>query len=146
MFYSQFNQDEILEKHIFKGFENGFFVDVGANDGVTINNTLFFEKERNWQGINIEPIPTVFSKLMSNRPLCTNVNVAIDTEDGTTEFLLNEGYTEMISGILQHYEPQHRIRLETELRQHGGKSTVVPIPTKRLQTILDENSVKHNRF
>ena len=44
MFYSQDGQDQYLEKNIFKNFKNGFFVDVGAHDGVSINNTLYFEK------------------------------------------------------------------------------------------------------
>ena len=45
MFHSQFNQDAYLEKYVFKGYKNGIFMDVGAHDGVTINNTLYFEKK-----------------------------------------------------------------------------------------------------
>ena len=39
MFYSQHKQDEYLEKNIFKGYKNGFFIDIGAHDGKSINNT-----------------------------------------------------------------------------------------------------------
>ena len=39
MFYSQYNQDQYLETNVFKGFKNGVYVDVGAHDGVSINNT-----------------------------------------------------------------------------------------------------------
>ena len=60
MFHSQYNQDKYLETNIFKGFQNGFFVDVGAHDGKSLNNTLFFEENNNWTGINIEPIKSVF--------------------------------------------------------------------------------------
>jgi len=42
MFYSQCEQDKFLEETVFKGHKNGFFVDVGAHDGVSINNTLYF--------------------------------------------------------------------------------------------------------
>ena len=41
MFNSQDKQDEILEKYVFKGHKNGFFMDVGAHDGISINNTLY---------------------------------------------------------------------------------------------------------
>ena len=41
---SQYNQDSYLENQIFKGYKNGFYVDVGAHDGLTINNTLYFER------------------------------------------------------------------------------------------------------
>jgi hypothetical protein len=43
MFYSQYGQDKYLETNIFKGYKNGFYVDVGAHDGIIINNTLYFE-------------------------------------------------------------------------------------------------------
>ena len=43
MYYSQFKQDQFLEEVVFKGYKNGTFVDVGAHDGVSINNTLYFE-------------------------------------------------------------------------------------------------------
>ena len=59
MFHSQFEQDKFLEQNIFKGYKNGFFIDVGAHNGISMSNTLFFEKENGWKGINIEPIPSV---------------------------------------------------------------------------------------
>ena len=59
MFYSQYKQDYFLENTVFKGYKNGFFVDVGSHDGKTINNTLYFELINNWTGINIEPIKGV---------------------------------------------------------------------------------------
>ena len=51
MFHSQDNQDKYLETNIFKGYINGVYVDVGAHDGISINNTLYFEKNNNWSGI-----------------------------------------------------------------------------------------------
>ena len=32
-FYSQDKQDFFLQTNVFKGYKNGFFVDVGAHDG-----------------------------------------------------------------------------------------------------------------
>ena len=47
MFNSQDNQDKYLEDTIFKGYQNGIFMDIGAHDGISINNTLYFEKYNN---------------------------------------------------------------------------------------------------
>jgi parallel beta-helix repeat protein len=44
MFCSQDKQDEYLENNIFKGYKNGFYMHIGAHDGIIINNTLYFEK------------------------------------------------------------------------------------------------------
>ena len=84
MFYSQDKQDEFLEFNIFKGYKNGFFVDVGAHDGKTINNTLYFEENNNWTGINIEPIKDVYLNLVKNREKCLNINCAIDEKGSIT--------------------------------------------------------------
>ena len=35
-------------------------IDIGAHNGVSINNTLYFEKHNNWTGINVEPINIFF--------------------------------------------------------------------------------------
>ena len=112
MFYSQDNQDRWLETNIFKGYQNGFYVDVGAHDGISINNTLYFEKNNNWTGINIEPIKTVFDKLVINRPNNINLNCAVCNNDGETDFLCNTGYTEMISGIKDNFDMRHLQRLQ----------------------------------
>jgi len=113
MFYSQDNQDKYLETNIFKGYKNGFFVDIGAHDGKTINNTLYFEENNNWTGVNVEPIKKVYNDLVVNRPNCININCAICNNDGKTEFICNKGHTEMISGIKDTYDPRHIERLQS---------------------------------
>jgi FkbM family methyltransferase len=146
MFNSQDHQDEYLETNIFKGYKNGFYVDVGAHDGVSINNTLYFEKNNNWTGINIEPIKTVFDRLVSNRPNNINLNCAVCNNDGETEFLCNVGYTEMISGIKDNFDIRHLMRLEFENKHYGSTTELIKVNTKKLETIFDENNVSHINY
>ena len=57
--YHSINQlDKQLEKYV--DYDNGFYVELGANDGVEQSNSLFFELKRNWRGILIEPSPYNF--------------------------------------------------------------------------------------
>jgi FkbM family methyltransferase len=146
MFNSQDKQDEYLETNIFKGFKNGVYVDVGAHDGLTINNTLYFEKNNNWTGINIEPIKDVFDKLVINRPKNININCAVCNLDGETEFLCNKGYTEMISGIKNTFDSRHLERLKNENIQMGSRTEVIKVKTKKLETIFDENNITHVHY
>jgi hypothetical protein len=44
----------VFKKYLSK--VNGFYVDVGANDGRASSNTYHLEKLQNWQGILIEPV------------------------------------------------------------------------------------------
>lgn len=146
MYSSQFGQDHFLDTSVFKGFRNGVFMDVGAHDGISINNTLFFERERGWSGVNVEPIPSVFEKLVQNRPTSVNLNCAVYSKDGTTEFLCNEGYTEMISGIADTYDPRHLTRLHRENVQQYAKTRSVIVPTKRIETICDELDIQRIHY
>jgi len=146
MYYSQYEQDKYLETNIFKGFKNGFFIDVGANDGVSLNNTLYFEKNNNWTGINVEPIKNVFVKLLMNRSTNINLNVAVCNIDGETEFLCNSGYTEMISGIKDTFDSRHMKRLNYENEVTGASTELINVKTKRLETICDENNITHVNY
>ena len=146
MFNSQDNQDKYLETNIFKGYKKGIFVDVGAHDGITINNTLYFSKYNNWSGINIEPIKKVYDKLVINRPNNINLNCAVCNKDGETEFLCNTGYTEMISGLKDNFDPRHLQRLEFENRQMGSTTEIIKVATKTLETIFEENNIRYVNY
>lgn len=60
------NMDQQLLKYL--DFPNGFFVELGANDGVRQSNTLFLEKKKHWKGLLIEPFPQNAKKCAKNRP------------------------------------------------------------------------------
>ena len=146
MFNSQDKQDEYLETNIFKGYKNGVFVDIGAHDGISINNTLYFEKYNNWTGINVEPIKKVYDTLIVNRPNSININCAVCNNDGVAEFICNTGYTEMISGLQNHFDQRHMARLKRENNQMGSTTEIIQVNTKRLETICYENNIKHINY
>ena len=56
--------DEKMLKYI--NYKNGFYIEMGAHDGVNNSNTLYFEKYKNWHGLLIEPSPH-YKFLLKNR-------------------------------------------------------------------------------
>jgi len=146
MYHSQDKQDQYLEENVFKGHKNGFFVDVGAHDGKTINNTLYFETNNNWKGINVEPITDVYQKLVINRPNSINLNCAVDEKEGEADFIYNKGYTEMISGLKNHYDLRHHTRLVNENNYFGSISNIISIPTNTLSNIFKKYNVTHVNY
>ena len=48
-------------------YDNGFYVELGAADGITQSNTRYFEKNLGWRGILIEPEINNFNKCKKNR-------------------------------------------------------------------------------
>jgi FkbM family methyltransferase len=86
MFYGQFDLDRILFERYFSTLKNGFFVECGAFDGLTESTCKFFEESMEWTGLNIEPVPYAFDKLIVNRPLSINENYALSNLNKTKLF------------------------------------------------------------
>lgn len=126
----------------FKDMECGFFIDVGAYDGLLISNTLKLEEE-GWNGICLEPNPTVFKKLEENRT-CLCLPFAIDECQGFTPFLQINGYSEMLSGLTVNYDPRHSDRVARELVEHNQKNKHILVPTVPLKYVI-ENYVRPGR-
>lgn len=63
--------DKKIENYI--NFNNGYFVELGASDGISQSNTYYFEKYRGWRGILIEPMPHNYLKCLENRSKETQV-------------------------------------------------------------------------
>jgi FkbM family methyltransferase len=59
--------DEKLDR-IFNKKTNGFFIELGANDGLAQSNSAFFEFSRKWTGILIEPSFNKYQECVKNRP------------------------------------------------------------------------------
>jgi FkbM family methyltransferase len=92
---------------IFRGITNGFYVDIGAHDGVTDSNTLEFDKV-GWNGICVEPHRAYYQRLIKNRPRAKNFGVAIWKEDNPEMpfFATNPGGFSRLVEELPH--PDHR--------------------------------------
>lgn len=63
-YYGLNDMDMVLERHL---PSNGFFVELGANDGRKQSNTLHLEKYHGWGGVLIEPEIKNFEKCEKNR-------------------------------------------------------------------------------
>ena len=132
-YYSQFLQDEFLYNVIFRGKLNGFFIDIGAHDGMTINNTYFFEK-LNWDGICIEPNPQVYNILSANRK-CETMNVCVGFENKIVNFTQVFGHAEMLSGVTDKYDERHLNRIKSEIMSMGGKAIQIKVPMVTFESI-----------
>lgn len=55
-----------LRKYL--NFNDGFFIEMGAMDGVKYSNTLHLEKYKNWKGVLVEPSISNYKKCKKNRP------------------------------------------------------------------------------
>lgn len=75
-YYAQFGEDAAIAP-LFNGRREGFYVDVGAHDGVTDSNTLYFVQNHGFKGICVEPHSVYYLRLKRNRPSDVCLNVAV---------------------------------------------------------------------
>jgi len=69
--YAQ-NFEDIRLWRALKTVENGFYIDVGANDPTHDSVTKAFY-DHGWTGINVEPMPNYYESLCQQRPKDTNL-------------------------------------------------------------------------
>lgn len=81
-----YKNDEIIEKEFirefFKNKENGFFIEVGANEpDIILSQTYHLEKNLHWNGLLFEPIGYLCDKLTSTRVGSKTFEVACTSPD-----------------------------------------------------------------
>jgi FkbM family methyltransferase len=77
--YAQ-NHEDVLLRRVLADNDDGFYVDVGANDPVRDSVTKHFY-DRRWRGINIEPQSGHYGRLCSHRPEDVNLNVGLSDRE-----------------------------------------------------------------
>lgn len=119
---SLLGQDQWVHKVVYPHLKHpGYFVDIGAYDGVDGSNSYYFEKILGWKGILVEPDPITSEKCRQYRSN-TVEQVAVDDTPGEVFFI-------------QHGKTGKIINNKTEELQ-GQKITV---KTDTLVNILDRN-------
>ncbi|XP_066966401.1 protein Star-like [Macrobrachium rosenbergii] len=90
---SQFNQSEIANEML-KGMKDGFFVEVGAADGESLSNSIFFERQLGWRGLLIEATPAYFDALKKKNRNAYIIHAALSVTNYASEvtFQANLGY------------------------------------------------------
>jgi len=126
---SQHGEDVLLWE-LFGGKRDGFYVDVGAYDGVGFSNTYFFEA-MGWSGVLVEATPDLFDRCRTARPHSEVVQAAAGSRNGTIEFTIVEG--KKGAGTLSSTTPDH-----ARIAREGGTTRTVTVPLRTLDDILGD--------
>ena len=144
--YSQGKEQEVILEY-FKG-RTGTFVDLGANDGLTLSNTRAL-LESGWQGVLVEPIPAAFEKLIQNADYFIKngkakaMQVAIAPKDGPIE--LHESGTHLRKGdvgLLSTLVPSEMDRW----KRSGEEFSSVTVPGMTVKSFIREIALPQINF
>ena len=98
--YSQDDEDTTAEARYFHNLHNGTFLELGALDGTLYSNTRFYEEQRGWRGVLIEPNREEFEKIPSSRPEAVAVHAAICDQSQDVHFISKRGQDQGTAGAL----------------------------------------------
>lgn len=127
--YSQGGEDLILAK-LLKFKSKGFFIDVGANDPISLNNTYLFYK-MGWRGINFEPIPELAVNFKNKRNEDTVINKAMSNFVGETDFCVGIDEYNVNSSLLNMELP---------------KQQMIKVTVDKLENVLDKLNISKIDF
>lgn len=131
---SQIFQD-LFVLYYLKDKKNGFFIEFGATDGVSLSNTFLLEKEYNWKGILAEPGKIWEASLKRNRN-CIIDNRCLWSVSGET-LIFNETDIAELSTLNIYAEAD----FFSEQRKHCKSYTVETVSLNELLSLYNAPAV-----
>jgi len=135
-----------LDRRLAKRLDNrrdGFFIEVGANDGIAASNTLYFERYLGWSGLLIEPIPALAEACRRNRPRAIVEHAALVPfgHQGETIDMRFCGLMSVVrNGMRSEAEEDEHVRIGAEIQKLDVYQ--IAVPAKPLQSILNAHGIR----
>ena len=134
--YSQNGEDILLWK-FFEEKSSGFYVDVGAFDGIHLSNSYFFE-QRGWGGVCVEAHPYYFKLCRNTRANSITIHAACVATNAhrTVKFFLED------LGLLSGLDQDRFADISKRYRNRGMEFPgfdEVQVPALVLTEILEEH-------
>jgi FkbM family methyltransferase len=126
--------EEFFLWELFEFKSQGTFVEIGAYDGVSLSNSLFFEK-LGWRGLLVEAHPELAERARHSRPSATVVHAALGAVDGgEVTFSMVRGERGLDTLSFVETTESHRQRIGSR----KGVIEQVVVPARTLRSLLDE--------
>lgn len=139
---SQNGEDRVLAG-LFKS-QQGYCVEVGALDGISISNTYYFERKRKaWKCLLVEADPTSATQCKENRPNSIVFSAAATSPElvGEMSFLVIEHNRAMSGVSFDEFQIRHFEKHKTEFSPKEVK-----IEARTLDSMLEEAEFTHIDF
>ena len=127
-----------LKKYL--NFENGFFIEVGAHDGIFQSNTLNLEESLGWKGILIEPSLNAYLECIKNRPksICINLALTSFEQYKKKEFVFGDFNSSPMSSVAANRSGFSKFENLKNYLSGITKKKLRPVSTAPLQLIIDK--------
>ena len=135
------NRIDLQIVNLFNAMKGGFFLEIGAADGVDCSNTYLLEKKYNWKGILIEPLLEQFilCKKIRKKSIVENYILTNEKEKDNVFRISDEGLESRV--IVENDENSYSEYFEKISYKEKKQPRVVE--NKTLTQILNDHSIKN---
>ena len=148
MVYALHELDEKMLKYL--NFNNGFFIEAGANDGISQSNTFLYEKEFGWTGLLVEPNFIKCSQCKTNRPNSIVENYALVSDSYLNDYIEgdfnHDGYVESLTSMVLDEGDWCDDILRDCKKEKKESSNVVKVPAITLNELLEKHNIQKIDF
>jgi FkbM family methyltransferase len=132
--YAQ-NKEDIVLASFLRDIKKGFYVDIGANHPIDDSVTkLFYDK--GWNGINIEPLPVMYSLLKEHRPRDINLNIGVGEVPG--RMILREYSNHGLSTLSEHVKTNYLHKKNVKTDEYVD----IKIRVEKVSSVLKKHGVQ----
>lgn len=146
MTYSLHDLDDKLLKYL--NFENGFFIEAGANDGLSQSNTALYEFEYGWKGLLVEPNPKKCFECKKRRINSIVENYALVSDNYTDDYIEGNfdetGYSESLTSLV--YDKGDWCDSHLQVHKEQIKNNLIKVPAITLNKLLEKHNVDRVDF
>ncbi|WP_169054406.1 FkbM family methyltransferase [Nitratireductor sp. XY-223] len=123
----------------FLSADGGYFIELGANDGVSQSNTYLLEARHGWRGLLVEAVPHLYMQCKHNRsPQNDYCHAAAVDFDYPGRFVEMHYSGLMTVGETSALDIEHHARDGVEFLGDGEEVIRFGAPARTLTSILDE--------
>lgn len=122
----------------------GFFVEAGANDGVTQSNTALLARHRGWRGLLVEPVPELAQRCRALRPDSIVEQAALVAPEHASP-TVRMRYANLMSVVegARGSAAADRAHAEEGERLQGIAGYDLEVPARTLSAVLDAHDIRH---
>lgn len=137
--------DKLIMKYLTA--KNGFFIEVGANNGYSQSNTYYLERFKGWRGILIEPIPELYAECVKERKNSRVFNCALVADDYKKDYIeiYSASLMSLIDGAIAKKDEEQHLK-EAAGYEKDLKIERIKVPAKTLTSILTECGIQKIDF
>ena len=145
--WSQSGQTEVIDGLLSKK-RGGFFVELGGLDGEEFSNSLFFEINREWDGLLVEANPYAFKQMLRTDRACWMKHACISKNVPEMKFKVAGSITSSLHTMSKSHESRIARDIPTyrDSKTWEGSGSLVTTACTTLNALLDSIGHTHVDF